>query len=112
MIKIIGLVFFIFVVGCAPKIVDLNSLCKNIHNSYECAQKIEKYQLSKYNDYVKRVGNKLILKINNKSDEILEDSKKDTDESVSYTFRDYLKDINSYLLGIHYWEGGSYYLIN
>lgn len=100
-----------FIVGCTPKNIDLDSLCKDIHNSYECAQKIEKYQLTQYDDLVKRVNNKLILKTDKKSNIIFEDIAEEAN-GVWFSFRDYIEEINSYIVHIHYYEGEAYYLIN
>lgn len=97
--------------GCTSQMTDLDSLCKDVYNSYECAQIIEKYQLPHYNDLVKRTGNKLLLKTKRNQEVILEDIDKGP-EGVWYCFRDYLKEINAYIVFVQYYEGGAYCLIN
>lgn len=93
-------------------VINLDSLCNNINNSYECAKKIEKYQLTKFSHLIKRNNNKLTLKIDNNADLILNDIDKEYDDGVWYSFRDYIKEINSYIVHIQYYEGDAYYLIN
>jgi len=106
------IIAFVLLIGCSGKEKDLNSLCKDIRNSYECAQVIEKHQLAIYGDLVKRVDGQLILKIDNNVDLVIEDIKSDWDDCKLHSFRDYFEDINSYIVEIQYWEGGAYYLIN
>jgi hypothetical protein len=98
-------------IGCSPKVVDFSSICKDVSNSYICAKKIEKVQLNHFKKSVKRIDKKLVLKINNDTDIVLED-KGNGDDVLLYSFRDYIKAINSYMVEIQYYEGGAYYLIN
>lgn len=101
----------LFLNGCTTEKKDLEQLCEDLDGSYECAQKIEQHQLLVYNDIVSRTDNKLILKRENNIDIVLQDVEKDV-EGVHYLFRDYLEEINSYLIFIQYYEGGDYCLIN
>lgn len=97
--------------ACSQRVTDLDSLCRGLDNSYDCAKKIEEYQLPFFKDIVKRTDDKLILKTDNNSDVILENTDKEED-GVWYSFRDYFKGINSYLVTVNYYEGGEYYLVN
>jgi hypothetical protein len=87
-------------------------LCKNVTNSYECAQKIEKYQLRHYGDLVKRDNNKLILKIDNGNDIVLENITGEFDGDMLYSFQEFFENINTYLIHIQYYEGIEFYIIN
>lgn len=104
-------ILFLFCFGCSSKVVDLDDLCKKSNNSYECAQIIERYQIPYYSNFVKRTNLKLTLKLDNGKNLVLENIDKEED-GIWYSFRDYLKNINSYLINIQYYEGGEYYLIN
>lgn len=101
----------ILLFGCKSKINDLNSLCEGIDNSYKCAQKIEAYQIPRFDDLVKRVEGKLMLKIETGNEIELENKDKGAD-GVWFTFRDFMENINAYLVEVHYYEGGRYALIS
>ncbi len=94
-----------------PIVVNFDSLCNNIHNSYECAKKIEKHQLTNFSHLIKRNNDNLILTIENNADVIFIDKEFD-DGVIRYSFRDYIKEINSYIVHIQYFEGNAYCLIN
>ncbi len=92
-----------------------DDLCKNIHNSYECAQAIERYQIKRYSKYVTRVGNQLQLILRNGKVKILEDTPKTTYDDVNlkaYSFRDYLRNIGYFLIEVQYYEGGEFLMVN
>jgi hypothetical protein len=100
-----------FTIGCSPRIVDFSSICKDVSNSYLCAQKIEKFQLTQFKKSVERKDKTLVLKIDSGTDLVLED-RENGDNVERFSFRDYVKDINSYIIEIQYFEGGAYCLIN
>lgn len=104
-------ILLLLALGCSRKVTDLDDLCKNSSNSYECAQIIEKYQIPYYSNFVKRTNQKLTLAIDNGSNLVLENNDKEED-GIWYSFRDYMENINSYIIDIQYYEGGEYYLIN
>jgi hypothetical protein len=108
--KQFAILMMCFTIGCSPRIVDFSSICKDVSNSYVCAQKIEKFQLKQFKNSVDRIDGKLILKTDN-GNIVLEDKEKG-DDVEHFSFRDYVKDINSYLIEIQYYEGGAYCLIN
>ncbi len=92
--------------------IDFSTICNDIGNSYECSQKIEEYQLKRFNKIVKRDNDQLIITIDKSDNLIFKDADKETDDGKWYTFRDYFKDINSYLITIQHYEGLSYVLIH
>lgn len=90
---------------------ELESLTKNVNNSYEAAKIIEKHQMNEYSQLVNRKDDKLVLKIDNGNDIILKDQPNEG-ETVLFTFRNFYQDINSYLIAVHYYEGGIYSIYN
>lgn len=115
MMRYVTIIFLIFALtGCQSKLEDLDELCKDISNSYECAQKIEKYQINRYKNLVTREKDKLLLKLDNGEQLTLEDIDKEgrSEGVVWYSFRELLEDLNVYVIHIQYYEGGEYMLIN
>ena len=64
--------------------------------------------------FVERKGNDLIFKLGNGKKKIFESDPDSIGEShcVFYMYRGYLKSINSYVVNVHYYEGGEFILIN
>ncbi|MBN2402484.1 MAG: SH3 domain-containing protein [Spirochaetes bacterium] len=88
---------------------------KRIHNSYECAQYIEKRKLPLLHEKVSRNNYSLTIKCLNKKLVSLTDTdhrEKAAVDSRYYTFAHYYKHVRQFLIFIQYWEGGSYSLIN
>lgn len=113
MMRYITTIFLIItLIGCQSRVVDVDELCKDSSNSYECAQKIEKYQIKRYKNIVIRQNNRLLLKLSNRRQLILEDIDKEGEGTVLYSFRELLEDLNIYVIHIQYYEGGKYMLIN
>ena len=71
------------------RLEGLTKVCENIKNSYECAQAIEKQEIKKYPDLVKRDGDKLILKMDDGSEVVYEDGK-----SVKYFMYNFIPENN------------------
>ncbi|MEW6621105.1 MAG: hypothetical protein AB1422_17530 [bacterium] len=112
MMRDIAVIFLIItLIGSQSRIPHLDGLC-NCTNSYECAQKLEKYQLNRYKNFVIRQSDRLLLKLDNGGQLTLEDIDKEGNETELYTFRELLENLNIYVIQIHYYEGGEYMLIN
>ena len=79
-----------------PIVVNFDSLCNNIHNSYECAKKIEKHQLTNFSHLIKRNNDKLILTIENNADVIFID--KEFVMASLGIHLEIIKEINSYIV--------------
>lgn len=109
--KVLTLMLILFLSGCSPKIKDLSRLCRHTSNSYACARIIEEHQLLKYSGQVQRTGDKLILKLDDKPGLMLQVSDK-IPGGVWYSFRDYLKDLDSWLIHVQYYEGREYLLVH
>jgi hypothetical protein len=90
------------------------AFCKGIHNYSECAKKIERSQLPKYSQLVKRKGNTLYLSLRNGNVIKLKNSEKECTISTicGYEFLDYLPQINYFLINFGYYEGGGVSMIN
>jgi hypothetical protein len=93
---------------------QLDKLCDNIENSYECAQAIEKQQLknSENAQRVIRRGGQLRLKLNNGRWQTLKDYQgNDEDYVVNYNFREYLPELG-YVVHRQFYEGRDYLMIH
>lgn len=118
---ILGLMLFITACGSqsnnpaksshAPKAINREEICKDIHNYYECEQAIEKIQIENYGDWVNREGETLHLKLDNGKTTDLKDRHTNDDNSIAFSFIKYIEEINAYLVSVQYYEGGSYLLI-
>ena len=108
----IFLALIIFSFGCKNNLKTLDSIADGINNSYEHAQKIEKYQLNKYSKIAIRKDTALILKLENNQELILKDHNRGTDGVELYSFREYYDPIKVFVVEIQYYEGCSYLLIN
>jgi hypothetical protein len=105
--------------GDRRETVQLDRACRNIENSYECAQAVEKMQLPRYLQQVSRKGK--ILRLTLKTGKVVElkdvptDPKKPdepVDKIVYYSFREYLRDLGYFLVEVQFWEGGEYLMVN
>jgi len=94
---------------------DLEELCKNIDNSYKCAQAIERFQLKHYPKYVTRKGNRLELTLKNGKIKIIENSPEtdyDDVEGKHYSFREYIQSVGYFLIHVQYWEGSKFLMVH
>jgi hypothetical protein len=91
---------------------QLDSLCKNIFNSYECAQTIEKFQLRHYAEYVTRKDGRLEISLKSGEVKVFKDTLSESYTDVAYSFRAYLKAIGYFLIAVQFYEGGGYLMIN
>jgi len=95
---------------------QLDELCADIDNSYECAQAIEEHQL-KNSEHARRVirrGGELRLKLNNGRWQTLKDYQKanEDDSVIQYNFREYLPELGYFLVHRQFYEGRDYLMIH
>jgi hypothetical protein len=93
---------------------EIREYCARAYDLKECEKVAEAEQalILKHAKFVKRVGRSLeftsvkgpVLK--------LSDTLKEEGELVAYTFKDYIPEIDSFLVQVNYSEGGSYALVN
>ncbi len=100
--------------GDRRETVQLNSACRNIENSYECAQAVEKMQLPRYPQLVSRRGGTLRLTLKSGKVAELKDVNIDGQElkTVLYSFREFLPDLGYYLVHEQPYEGSAYLMVN
>lgn len=100
--------------GDRRETVQLNRACRNIQNSYECAQAVEKTQLPRYPQLVSRQGGTLRLTLKSGKVVELKDVNIDGQElkTVLYSFREFLPDLGYYLVQEDFYEGGGYLMVN
>jgi hypothetical protein len=99
--------------GDRRETVQLNRACRNIQNSQECAQAVEKVQLPRYPQLVSRQGGTLRLNLKNgKVVELKDVNSDDVQEIVFYSFREFLPDLGYYLVHEQPYEGDAYLMIN
>lgn len=95
---------------------ELDDICKNIDNSYKCAQAIENYQQKHWGQYFTRKNGQMELALMNGGNIFL----KDTDDTPTtapekvllYSFRDYIQSIGYFLIHVQTYEDFSYLMIS
>ncbi len=92
-----------------------NNLCREISNYYECSALVEKKEIKKYR-FVARKNRELIVGLANGKElkyiDILPQKIEDEIKTVHYTFREYIRNINSFIITSHYYEGAIDNLVN
>lgn len=99
------------IAGLPPDALEAR-LCQGIHNFYDCAQAIEMHLLSRPVGRVTRLGKNLTITPERGAPVVLHDSIYDLGRSIAYSYRGFLKSINTYVVEVHYAEGGTFLLIN
>ena len=99
--------------GMSVRPAGLDSLCIDIHNTYECAQIIEKHQLSKPQlaRVVTRTPGGLRLRLLNGKTLAMQ-NREEGDSIRRFSFRDYPKGIGYFVLHRQIYEGADYLLIH
>jgi len=87
-------------------------LCRNLNNSYQCAQAIERHLLADPVHGAHRLGSELVIPLLNGGTLSLRDSAPDMPTGVWYTYRTHLPSIRYHVVEVHYYEGGTYLLVN
>ena len=98
--------------GDRRETVQLNHACKNIQNSYECAQAVEKKQLPRYPQLVSRQGGTLRLALKSGGGVELKDVAANDEKDTYYSFREFFPDLGYYLVHVQYFEGDAYLMVN
>jgi hypothetical protein len=92
-----------------------NNLCRDISNYYECSALVEQKEIKKYK-FVTRKNKELIIRLSNgnelKYTDVIPQKKEDGIKITHYTFREYIRTINSFIITSHYYEGGTDTLVN
>ena len=96
----------------AGDVFSLDSLCKNINNSGECAQAIERNQSPKYKKEIVRIDTNTLEVKTIKGQPILLKNISNSDGDNFYYFIDYLPQINSFLFRVQLIEGNYFLLVN
>jgi len=87
-------------------------LCRDLNNSYKCAQVIEQHALGKGHQGVRRRAAELLIPLVRGDTLSLHDSLSDNPRGVWYAYREYMPSINYHLIALQYYEGGTYLLVN
>ncbi|OGI48644.1 MAG: hypothetical protein A2151_09790 [Candidatus Muproteobacteria bacterium RBG_16_65_34] len=87
---------------------------KTIHNSYECAQFLEKELGKEYPTLFSRDGLKLMVKLIDGGEKTYIDSAHQNDDAkvTWYSFVQYYPEIGYGLIEVQFYEGGTRYLLN
>lgn len=88
----------------------IDSLSRDIFNSFLIAQEIENYQLKKFGDLVERESEYLSFKLKTGAIKIL--SPDSISEEEAYSFEYFFENVGFYSLVVHWTEGQEYKLIN
>lgn len=88
------------------RLKDISNICKNILNTYECSQKIEKVELPKYPNIAQKNKDEIILKLENE-----EKIYQNTDQ-LKYSFLTYIPEVNFIMIHIQGDEWQSVDIIN
>ncbi len=98
-------------VAQAPAVNLEDKLCKGINNTYDCAQIIERYQISKLNAGGQKnlVSKQLKLTLKDGKAKLLEDG---LQKGPLFSFRDYLSDLGYFIVHVQHYEGDAYLMVN
>ena len=88
--------------------------CISVVDKSNCLKDVENNRMRKYQGWVKREGDALILQLDYGKTLRLKDNRdhKNVSKWITYSFRDFLYPMNYYLIEEGYWEGGGYALID
>jgi hypothetical protein len=100
--------------------------CRGINNSLRCAESIERSRLPKHKGFIERKGNKLrlylsnghVVELRNLTDEEcaktehIKSKNAGINDICHYTFWDFLRPVDYYLVFNQYWEGIGFSLVS
>lgn len=84
---------------------NMSMVCKDVKNSYECAQKVEISKKKEDKSYFERKGNVLIIKPNKKSRLEFVDVDSEDDNIELHTYWGYIPEIQMIVIHKQYYEG-------
>mgnify|MGYP001060556717 CR=1 FL=1 len=92
--------------------VSRDTLCADVNNAYECAQKVEDLRLVETDIGVERSGDTLVIPVPGGEHVRLVNEDAGGPENVFYSYRDHLKDAGYHVVDVHYWEGSAHILVD
>ena len=88
------------------------AICRDLTNSYKCAQAIEKSLLAAAAPSVVRAGRDLRIALERGDSVVFTDSLPDDAAGVWFSYRGLLPSVGYHLIEVQYYEGGRYLLVN
>lgn len=92
--------------------VSRDTLCADINNAYECAQKVEDQRLAATGVTAERRGDTLVIPVAGPEPVRLVNADAGGPENVFYSYRDHLTDAGYHVVDVHYWEGSAHILVD
>jgi hypothetical protein len=89
----------------------VDKVCVGIDNSYDCAKAMEKARIDTLSDRVSRDNHRLFIRLADGRRCVFTDDAKEVDGRL-YTYLGQLERVGYDLIEVHYYEGGSYLLLN
>lgn len=88
-------------------------ICTEIYNSRQCAEKIEKYRMAKFEKYFKRKGDSLEILLPKHNNIVYKNKDADNfEEASSYHYIRFYEQLNASLVYRQLYEGGLFILIS
>lgn len=95
-----------------PPRADLAPLCHGLANSYDCGQAIERYQLRRTPQLFTRTGDTLAVHLAGRQRATFVNKDLEHENGVSYTYREFIPEIEQHLVHAHLYEGTGYLLVS
>jgi hypothetical protein len=92
---------------------DPHEICRDIRNSYECAQAVEAQQLARSGGLVGRSGDTLVFTLRDGSTARVTNPAVDSEaDAVHYTYWTYLQPVSAFVVHVQYYEGSEFLLVH
>ena len=95
-----------------PPRVNLTPLCRGVPDTYACGRAIERYQIRRAPRFVSRNGDTLNVRLGRSRLKTFVDKDLEHESSVSYTYREFIPEIEHHLVHAHLYEGTGYLLVS
>ena len=95
-----------------PPRVDLTPLCRGIPDTYACGRVVERYQISRAPHFASRNGDTLTVRLGRSRVKSFVDEDSEHENGVSYTYREFIPEIEHHLVHAHLYEGTGYLLVS
>ncbi len=95
-----------------PPRVDLTPLCRGIPDTYACGRAIERNQIRRAPRFVSRNGDTLTVRLGRSLLKTFVDKDLEHESAVRYTYREFIPEIEHYLVHAHLYEGTGYLLVS